>query len=201
MVNINPERFWEIIGSNENARDSFLIRDTEEEYLQSGKKNAERFVKKAECLDVTVEYGSGDGRVASFVAPKCKEFYCVDIAASVLGLARKRLEGYGFSNVKYKLATEFKDKEFADFVYSYQVIQHNPVDEQFRIMQRIYSYLKPGGRAYVHLAALETKPEYVNSDTCMCFTKEEAEALASSVEWEYTLELNYDYFVWARKPL
>lgn len=211
MVNINPVLFWEGIGQQSNARDSFLIRPDEESYWQSGRLDANFLldgVKKRgkEKLGTILEYGSGDGRIARFMSSECKMFVCVDIADSVLNLADKNLTGFGIKNVRYELADKLNNtKDFADFVYSMQVIQHNPPDEQKNIIQNIYRFLKPGGLACVHFAALETKPDYQNCNSCMCFTREQVEELAAVFDnYEITLE-NFggaseeDYFVWGNK--
>jgi 2-polyprenyl-3-methyl-5-hydroxy-6-metoxy-1,4-benzoquinol methylase len=211
-VTINPKEFWQKAGESKSPRNNFLIRPTEEEYWATGKIDADgiaKGVKKRKGkLGTVVEYGCGDGRVALHMAAKCKEIRCVDIAESVLNLAKKELTERGVENASF-CVVEKAEEGFADFAYSLQVVQHNPEAEQKAIMQRIYGYLKPGGLACVHLAALETKPGYQNCSTCMCFTREQAEELASVFD-EYEIELaalaakksnSGDYFVWGRKKV
>lgn len=212
MVDINPSLFWESIGLMNNARDSFLIRPDEESYWQSGKIDADKVFTKAQehgqkSFEVILEYGCGDGRIARFMSANCDTLICVDIAKSVLELAYKQLNNrFGINNVLYKVAYECGElKDTADFIYSMQVIQHNPPDEQKNIIQNIYRFLKPGGLACVHFAALETKPDYQNCNSCMCFTREQVEELAAVFDnYEITLE-NFggaseeDYFVWGNK--
>ncbi len=210
MVNINPTSFWDNAGKMPNARRSFLQRDSETKYWESGEIDANYMLDKGISFKTAMEYGSGDGRIAKFIAPLCEKFYCVDIAQSVLDLVKEQMDIAGIENVEYLLATEIRDTEFVDFVYSFQVVQHNPLQEQYAIFQRIYNVLRKDGTACIHLAAMESKPGYVNSNTCMCFTKQQAFELANFVNWEYTIDTypmasnvgivnDYDYFVWAKK--
>jgi len=205
-VNVDPAAFWGHIGKNQGARSSFLQRPTEDAYWASGQQNAKYLLRRMPSPKVAVEYGSGDGRIARFMAPRCERFVCVDIARSVLDLAQAQLTKAGILNVEYRLAGEFAETDFADLVYCFQVVQHNPVAEQFRIFARIHSYLRPGGVACIHLAAAESIPGYQNISTCMRFTRSEAEELATSVDWRFTIErrplapdIPFDHLVWAQK--
>ena len=189
-ITIDPATFWETAGLATNPRDNFLICPTEEEYWESGKVDASYFIEGAKKriknlkTKTVMDYGPGDGRVARFVADACKKIYCVDIARSVVGLAEQQFKQFGIKNTEFKTVsdlTESQKANFVDFLYSYQVIQHNPPDEQKAIVQRIYDCLKPGGLACIHFAKLENKPGYVNGPGCMCFTLEQVKELAGGV--------------------
>ena len=207
-VIINPKSFWENIGQSPRARDSFLIRTDEESYWQSGQDDAEYIFTEAQKqgqkqFGTVLEYGSGDGRIARFMSAKCNEFICADIAESVLNLARQQLtERFGLDNVRYSLIESLESQEnFADFVYSSQVIQHNPPHEQKQIMANIYRFLKPGGMACVYLPSLEAIPGYQNGPTCMCFTREQAEELAQAFDSYEIVLHNCEYLVWGKKNM
>lgn len=234
-ITINPATFWETAGLAANPRDNFLICPTEEEYWESGKVDAAYFIEGAKKriknlkTKTVMDYGPGDGRVARFVADACKKIYCVDIAKSVVSLAEQQFSLLGIKNAEFKTVGELAEtgqltgiggnnkNGFIDLLYCYQVIQHNPPDEQKSIMQRIYDYLKPGGLACVHFAKLENKPGYINGPTCMCFTLEQVKELAGGVFGKdnhgndnYEIEEKIigkaqeyfgapDYFVWGYK--
>lgn len=232
-ITIDPTTFWESAGQSTNSRDNFSICPTEEEYWESGKVDASYFIEGAQKriknlkAKIIMDYGPGDGRVARFVAPSSKKIYCVDIAKSVVALAEHQFNQFGIKNAEFKTVheltgpketgesqktTDLKDSNFIDFLYCYQVIQHNPPDEQKAIMQRIYDYLKPGGLACIHFAKLENKPGYVNGPACMCFTLEQVKELAGGVFGDDNYEIEEmiigkaqeyfgatDYFVWAHK--
>jgi cytidyltransferase-like protein len=197
---IDPKSFWEAVGHKPTARENFLPRPNEDDYWASGKFDAERILSEA-CrrgakFDSVIEYGSGDGRIARYVAPNCNKLTCVDVAQSVLDLAKAQLtDRFHLENVEYALAD---DMPKCDFLYSLQVLQHNPLDEQKRIMKRIHDSLKPGGLACVHFAAIETKPGYENTSTCTCFTKSEVDELAKVFD-SYDVVTNRDHYVWGRK--
>lgn len=146
-VIIDPKNYWENIGQSPRARDSFLIRGDEESYWQSGQDDAEYIFTEAQKhgqkqFGTVLEYGSGDGRIGRFMSAKCDELICADIAESVLNLARQQLtERFGLDNVQYSLIESLESQEnFADFVYSSQVVQHNPPHEQKRIMAKYSSF-------------------------------------------------------------
>lgn len=215
-ITIDPVTFWEQAGQSSNPRDNFMICPTEDQYWESGKIDAAYFAngakKRKKRLTNVMDYGCGDGRVARFIALTSKKIYCTDIAKSVTSLAEHQLSQLGIKNFEFKAVDELttsNKKDFIDFLYCYQVIQHNPPDEQKAIMQRIYNYLKPGGLACVHFAKLENKPGYINGPTCMCFTLEQVKEL-SSVFDNYEIEDKIigpaqeyfnasDYFVWGYK--
>ena len=205
-VTIDPKSFWEAIGRTDKARDSFLIRADEESYWQSGEGDADFIFREAKKhgknnFHTILEYGSGDGRIARFMSAKCDEFICTDIAESVLNLARQQLtERFGLSNIRYAVIESLEAQEsFADLIYSMQVVQHNPPQEQKRIMSNIYRFLKPGGLACIALSSLKDNPGYENGPTCMCFTYEQVEDLARVFDSYKIAHRAGEYLVWGMK--
>lgn len=131
--------------------------------------------------------------------------FCVDISLLVLSLAQKRLsELPKGANVIYMPVDNFDADSKCDFAYSFQVMQHNPEHEQKAIAERIYSSLKPGGLACIHMPSLENHPGYRNSDTCRCFNYQQAEEMAKMFDkWDIEMyplaEATADYLIWGRK--
>lgn len=81
-IKIDPRSFWDSIARMPNARDSFLIRKTDEEYNRSGQIHWNYLLKSyqektGKTPSVVMEYGCGDGRVAQFAAAPCRcSFLC-----------------------------------------------------------------------------------------------------------------------------
>lgn len=152
-------------------------------------------------LSSVIDYGCGDGRVAQYMAKECNELACIDISSVVLEATRERIKD---KNVLFLLNTEVVIIPYADFIYSLQVVQHNPFAEQIKILQNIKELLKDNGIACIHFPKIEDKPLYRNTDTCMCFTKEQVSnygTIFSSYEIE---EVNFidgwiDYYLWVNK--
>ena len=189
-------------------RDQFLPANSEEEYNSSGKTDTYQLLDRlrdftSNKLDLVLEYGCGDGRVARFMAKECENLICLDVSPFVLEATEEKMIEHNNYNVTYILADNFDKENIADFIYSLQVLQHNPYDEQIQIIKKIQKALKPNGIACIHLPKLENRPEYENCDTCMCFTKEQVLEFGKYFS-EFVLDDDVetqwnDYFLWCKK--
>jgi len=162
----------------------FLPSDSDEYYMETGKNNANLIIsaykkKSKKKLINVAEVGVGDGRIAVEISKHCDNLTCVDINSYVLEATKERFNRFGVTNAEFILADEFDAENKYDLVYCCQVIQHNPKDMQIAIINQIKKALKPSGIAFIHLPKLENKESYQNCDTCMCFTREQAEELGS----------------------
>ena len=105
---------------------------------------------------VVAEIGTGGARIASKVAPKTREFHCMDISSEMLKRAKSVLAG--FTNVRYTLLHEpcLPDKFSGrfDFVYSFDVFVHLDLHTMGSYFKGINMMLKHGGRAFVHTTNL-----------------------------------------------
>ena len=162
----------------------FLPSDSDEQYMETGKNNANFIMQayKKKCKgrpNSILEIGCGDGRLSSHLSKECKEITCVDINPYVLEATQERFNRFGVTNAKLVLADDFDEENAYNLVVCFQVIQHNPKEMQIQIINQIKKALKPNGIAIIHLPKLENKATYQNCDTCMCFTREQAEELGS----------------------
>lgn len=138
------------------------------------------------------------------MAKECKNYIGVDVSPFVLESAQEKAIEYNVDNAKFVLADEFDEENVADFIYCFQVIQHNPYEEQIEIINKIKRLLKKDGVACIHLPKLENKPDYVNCSTCMCFTRSQAMELGSffsvcELDEETLLENWGDYCLWVKR--
>lgn len=162
----------------------FLPSDSDEHYMETGKNNANFIIsahkKKSKKKLVNVaEIGVGDGRIATFISKYCDKLTCVDINPYVLEATKERFNKYGVTNAEFVLSDDFDEEDKFNLIYCCQVLQHNTKEGQIQIINQIKRALKPDGIAFIHLPKLENKATYVNCDTCMCFTIEQAKELGS----------------------
>jgi len=191
----------------ENRR--FFPADTEEEYNASGRFNAEQIMegyrkRSNRPIDTIVDVGCGNLRIGRFMAGNCKSYVGLDISPAVVESAGKVIGAYGLTNASLAAMGEFKGENMADLVICFQVVQHNPAGAQIEIMEKIRQLLKLGAWACIHLPKLENKPDYVNYDTCMCFTRPQVEEFGGHFDRfefeEQTLLPGWDdYYLWVQK--
>lgn len=108
---------------------------------------------------VVGEIGTGGARVARMVAPRVGEFHAFDVAPKMLDRARQGLRGV--TTAQFHVLDEPRlpaalDGHF-DFVYSFDVFVHLDLHVQWRYLQDFGRVLRPGGRALVHTANLDTQ--------------------------------------------
>ena len=197
------------------SHDLFLPVNNEAVYNETGLENANQLVsgyklRSKKNAKTVLEYGCGDGRIARYMANMCKKLICVDISQVVLNRAKQRLDSFSTANAEFILSDSLEDIKAIDFIYCLQVLQHNTFEEQLQIINRIKELLKPNGFACIHFPKLENKPQYVNHDTCMCFTKDQVEHYGKMFS-EYEIEerdlvsgiddyrVVNDYFLWVKK--
>jgi len=109
---------------------------------------------------VVLELGSGGGRVAGRVAPKCRRMICADVEEEMLQLCRKNLKH--LPNVEYCTIAVAPPRislgdGLLDLLYSFDTLVHldqRTVDRYFTEAVRL---LRPGGRMVAHLATHETE--------------------------------------------
>jgi SAM-dependent methyltransferase len=122
----------------------------------------------------------------------------VDLSPHSLALAKQNLKAC--PNATFALTTRFARASTFDLIYSLHVLQHNTPPEQQAIVRQIKAALKPDGLACLHLPA--PYPGYEPIETCVCFTHEQARAIASifsayGIQPEEPGELPA-FWIWAR---
>ncbi len=108
---------------------------TEEQFLQSGKEDYEKFIKNDALVKEigplnslkVLEIGCGTGRVTEFMAQDFNEVYGIDISEGMIDQAKIRLKEK--NNIQLiptdGIHMPFSDN-FFDFVFSFIVFQHMP---------------------------------------------------------------------------
>ena len=187
------------------TREIYIPAISDEEYYRLGEYNATQLLKHcgAKELDVVVDYGCGDGRVARYIATRCRKIICADIGEFVLRDAEMILNRFAVDNAEFKFTNDIKEEGFADLVYTFQVIQHCSDSEQLDMVNHIQSMLKPDGIACIHMPKIEDKPLYQNNNMCMCFTREQVEYFGKMFSHFVIDELEFtpnwiDYYLWVR---
>ena len=101
--------------------------------------------------DTVLDLGCGIGRVALYVAPRCRLLWAVDASQTMLDMAAERLAGR--PNVRFArcLDTTIPDVPTAsvDVAYSILVLQHLEREDAFLLMRELRRVVKPGGLAYL----------------------------------------------------
>lgn len=178
------KNYYRDLNFNKIDKTIFLPVESEEDYNASGKSNVEDLIYKLynfyiENLNCVVDYGCGDGRMAQFMSEQCKKLICVDVNETILNLAKKRLSNK--NNISFIIDKDFNLDNSVDFIYCFQVIQHNPYEEQIEIINKIYKALRKNGVACIHFPKIENHPEYKNNNFCMRFSYEQIENLVKNI--------------------
>lgn len=134
------------------AMRSILSNDDAELFEESGRAQAEALTTFLPSEDATVvDLGCGIGRVARYLAPRCKLLWGVDVSSEMLEMAAERLAG--IPNVRFSHCADTRIPEIADasvdFVYAVLVLQHLEREDTFLMLREIRRILRPGGTAYL----------------------------------------------------
>jgi ubiquinone/menaquinone biosynthesis C-methylase UbiE len=128
--------------------------------------------------DVCLDLGCGIGRVEKFIAPQVKEVHAVDFSATMLEIARKRLQSvpnvFFYQNDGATLPF-FSQARF-DLAWVELVFHHVPIEITTQYLKEISRVLKPSGRFICQLPRKEFY-EQQSRDICGWMTLEEARRL------------------------
>ncbi|HEX4804092.1 MAG TPA: class I SAM-dependent methyltransferase [Myxococcaceae bacterium] len=105
---------------------------------------------------VVAEVGSGGGRIALRVAPRVREYDCLDISQQMLKKAQIALAGQ--SNIRFILLEKPRfplEDDAVDFVLAFDVFVHLDLHLMWKYFQEIRRVLKPGGHAFLHTTNLK----------------------------------------------
>ncbi len=138
-----------------------------DEFFASGENEAARVMQYLHSFGfhpagkTVLDFGCGVGRVTQSFATYFREVYGVDIAASMISLAKKYAKSRQ-KNISYFVNTHdnlklFPDTKF-DFIYSNIVFQHMPISLTKAYIKEFLRILKPGG-----LILFQMPAEYVHT--------------------------------------
>lgn len=157
-------RLW--APSNEtDAKLQIFTNDREEDWRIGTAQDHARLEPYYDASSVVLDLGCGVGRVASVVAPRCRELWAVDVSPQMLTLAAERLAAY--DNVRYVLCydTRFPDVPdgSVDLAYCLLVMQHLEREDAFLLLEELRRVVRPSGTAVV------TYPNLLSDAYLDCF--------------------------------
>ena len=101
--------------------------------------------------DQVLELGCGVGRIGRELAPQCRSWHGVDIAANMLTVAKQRtshLPNVAFQHLHRTSLSMFADASF-DKAYAVAVLIHLDKEDVFLYLREVARILRPGGLVYV----------------------------------------------------
>ncbi|MCS6926815.1 MAG: class I SAM-dependent methyltransferase, partial [Candidatus Binatia bacterium] len=145
--------FWEQAAATPECARTAVDGSTDEETLQTTGFWTAKQVAAALLLDaddVVLELGCGVARIGRELAPRCRRWCGVDIAANMLAVARSRtahldnVELYQLSRTSLEM---FADNTF-DKAYAVAVFIHLDKEDVFLYLRELQRVLRPGGLLY-----------------------------------------------------
>lgn len=133
------------------AREQILTGSTESSFEKTGAHEAFEALRfeqpgKRPCA---IDFGSGMGRVAKYIARYCDHLYCVDTSEAMLAMARERCrELPNVTYVQSENVSLFELRSRIDLIYSILTLQHLRREDAHAAVKGFARVLKPGGRLY-----------------------------------------------------
>jgi ubiquinone/menaquinone biosynthesis C-methylase UbiE len=134
--------------SNEqDARRQIFNTDDDDDWRVGGQQDYSRLTPYFDKSSTVLDLGCGIGRVASFVAPECAEFWAVDVSPQMLVMASERLASC--RNVHYALCEDVKFADVkdasVDLAYCLLVLQHLEREDAFLLLEELRRVIRPTG--------------------------------------------------------
>ena len=100
-----------------------------------------------------LDFGCGVGRLLLPLARRCRAVTGVDVSSSMLVEARRNCDGARATNVQLVLGDDDLSavEGVFDFVHSYIVLQHIPVQRGEKLVRKLAAKLSPGGVGMFHV--------------------------------------------------
>lgn len=123
-----------------------------EAFERAGRQDAERLAPLIDPGAVVMDLGCGIGRVARYVAPRCRTLWAVDASEVMLAHARRRLADAG-GDVRFARSAGTSvpalPDDAVDLAYSLLTLQHLEREDAFALLRDLRRIVRPGGRAYL----------------------------------------------------
>lgn len=133
------------------ARVAIVADADPDRFEASGKTDAERVGRLAGQEATVLDLGCGIGRVALYMADRCRLLWAVDASPVMLSMAARRLADR--PNVRLVQSRGVTIPEVpdhsVDLAYSILVLQHVEREDAFSLLRELRRVLRPGGRAYL----------------------------------------------------
>ena len=164
----NTDKEWEKLGASdpyfgvltsEKYRRLILNKDLIEEFWLSGEDyidnvftNIEKYIDDNFRPIHGLDFGCGVGRLLFAIAKRCDSATGVDVSSSMLKEASAKSKSRSITNISFIESSDCSSlREGAfDFVHSYIVFQHIPVDTGYNIFDQLLSNLRKGGVGVLH---------------------------------------------------
>lgn len=145
--NLTPERIERFYRSGEEHVDLLTRRMTD-------------LLGAPQRFRLAVDFGCGVGRLTIPLARRADQAIGLDVSDGMLELARQRSETEGLGNVSLLRSDDQLSNLTGqpDFIHSYIVFQHIPVDRGMRIVRGLVDRLASGGFGALHLTFGPTDP-------------------------------------------
>src|SRR6266550_1447345 len=100
-----------------------------------------------------LDFGCGVGRLLLPLAQRCREVTGVDVSPSMLDEARRNCDAAGAKDVQLVQGDDDLSAVAGpfDFVHTYIVLQHIPVERGERLVRKLAAKLAPGGIGMFHV--------------------------------------------------
>jgi SAM-dependent methyltransferase len=107
-----------------------------------------------------LDFGCGVGRIALPLSEYFNQVVGVDISEAMIAEARQNCAKAGVLNVEFAISDDRLSavEGSFDFVHSYNVLQHIPVDRGLVLTRRMLAVLRPGGFAALHYSVKRNMP-------------------------------------------
>ncbi len=139
----------------ERYRTNILTAEALEEFFKSGQDHVDyvmgtirKVFDKEYTPDHSLDFGCGVGRLLLPLAAISKTATGIDISSSMLAEAKKNCEARGIQNVELFLSddalAQLQGHQY-DFIHSFIVFQHIPIQRGMRIFKSLMQHLAPGG--------------------------------------------------------
>ena len=165
----NTDAVWEWFGKNQpyfgvlvdtKYTNEQLNEEAKNNFFASGKAHVDFVLETIKehfdtnfTIQRALDFGCGVGRLTIPLSAACGQVVGVDASPSMLQEATKNAKEMGAENIEFLLADDDLSKiesESFDFINSFIVFQHIPVDRGYRLLQRLLNLLREGGVGALH---------------------------------------------------
>jgi SAM-dependent methyltransferase len=146
--------------THDKFRNRNLSEDVRREFFDSGREHIQRVIELCrKHIDAAfevrraVDFGCGTGRLVIPLAEISEKVVGIDISPSMLSEAGRNSESFGLANVELITSDDELSKLSGsyNFIHSYIVFQHMPVQRGMRVITRLLDHLEDGGIMAVQL--------------------------------------------------
>jgi SAM-dependent methyltransferase len=164
----NSDKEWEIFGERNPyygviTQDKFqgrnLGEDVKAEFWQSGQDYVDAVFHRIRNLvdpdfrpENALDFGCGVGRLLFAISARCSHATGIDVSPSMLEEAKREAGKKQIANVAFieSGSCDGLGVGLFDFVHSYIVFQHIPVDRGYVILDKLLASLRSGGVGVLH---------------------------------------------------